>query len=269
MDMIEARGAHIPVIGLGTWQMQGNEAYEAVRDGLSEGYRHLDTAALYGNEVEVGRALADSGVPRDEVFLTTKVWYEDLGREQAKAAGEASLRRLGTDYVDLLLIHWPAGQDPRPSLAGMLALVEAGKVRHVGVSNFNVALMKQSLEVAPIACNQVEYHPFLSVAPVIAFARAHDIAVTAYSPLARGRVLRDPTLQAIGQVHGKTPAQITLRWLIQQEGVAAIPKASSARHRQANLEVFDFALSEDEMARIFGLARGERLIDPPIAPDWD
>lgn len=269
MKYVEARGAQIPVIGFGTWKIHGRAAYEAVGDALAQGYRHLDTARLYGNEAEVGRALRDSGVPREEVFLTTKVWHEDLGREAARAAGEASLARLGAEYLDLLLIHWPAGTDPRPSLEGMQALVDAGDVRHLGVSNFNVALMAQALEVAPIVNNQVEYHPFLSVAPVLDFARAHEVSVTAYCPLARGGVLEDPTLQEIGRAHGRSPAQVTLRWLIQQEGVVAIPKAARATHRRANLEVFDFELSGAEMARISGLDRGKRLIDPPFGPDWD
>lgn len=264
------QGRSIPTLGFGTFQFEGEACYQGVREALEIGYRHLDTAQMYGNEKEVGRALRDAGVARDEVFLTTKIWSADLAPEDARRTTEESLERLGVDAVDLLLIHWPNDDVPLDeTLAAMIEMHGEGKTRSIGVSNFPSALLRRALELAPIVCNQVEYHPFLGQDKLLALAREHDLMLTAYSPLARGRVAKDPTLQEIGRRHGKTAVQVALRWLIQQPQVAAIPKAATAEHRRANFEIFDFELSEEEMEQIHGLERGQRVIDPDFGPDWD
>jgi 2,5-diketo-D-gluconate reductase B len=267
----EIQGTEVPALGLGTWMLEGRECREAVRDALEIGYRHLDTAQAYGNEEEVGRGLADSGVPRDEVWLTTKLWLENLDHDKAIESARGSLRRLGTDYVDLLLIHWPPTSDLpiAEPLRAMRRLQGDGLVRHIGVSNFPPSLLDQALDEAEIFCEQVEYHPFLAQDPLLQACEEWDLLLTAYSPLARGEVLEDETLREIGRRHGKGPAQVTLRWLLQQEQVAAVPKAASAEHRRSNFEVFDFELSLDEMEAIHGLARGERIVDPEFAPRWE
>ncbi len=264
------QGEKVPALGFGTWKLTGSECREAVRDALDIGYRHIDTAQVYDNETEVGEGWKAAGIHREEFFLTTKVWIDKLDATGVQTSTHESLRRLGTDYVDLLLIHWPADNVPLDeTLEAMFSLRDGGKVRHVGVSNFTTALLKQATAIGPIFCNQVEYHPFLNQQKVLGVARAHDMLLTAYSPLVRGSVGDNATLQDIGRSHGKTASQVTLRWLIQQPGVAAIPKAASPAHRRANLDIFDFSLSDDEMTQIRGLARGYRRTDPDMAPDWD
>ena len=260
----------VPALGFGTWQIEGEECVDAVRDALDLGYRHLDTAEMYGNEAEVGRAIQDSGVPRDEVFLTTKVWWENLSYDDCIRAADASLQRLRTDRVDLLLIHWPNPRLPLDEpLRAMQTLQGDGKITHLGVSNFTPSLLEKAAARAPIACNQVEYHPFLGQDEVLEVVRDHNMMLTAYCPLAQGEISNEPVLREIGERHGKSPAQVTLRWLLQQDRVAAIPKSASADHRRENLDVFDFELSRDEMHRISGLERGEHLIDPSFAPEWE
>ena len=270
MKHAEIQGMRVPVLGLGTWQLEGKACERAVEAALDMGYRHVDTAQLYGNEAEVGRALRASGIPREEIFLTTKVWMESLDRASVLRTAGESLRRLDTDYVDLLLIHWPSKTVPlEETLGAFRQLRDDGKAKSIGVSNFPPSLLRRAVEIAPIVCNQVEFHPYLDQAELLGLAREHDLLLTAYSPLARGEVSQDGTLQEIGKRHGKTPSQVTLRWLVQQDHVAAIPKASSPGHLRANLEIFDFVLSEEEMRRISELDRGRRLINPPIAPDWE
>ena len=267
---MEIQGSTLPRLGLGTWRLAGDACAEAVADALAIGYRHVDTAQAYGNEEAVGRGLRDSGVPRDDYFLTTKVWFDNLSHDDAIASTEASLRKLGTDHVDLLLIHWPNDElTVEEPLEALAELQERGRARHIGVSNFTPHLLDEALRVAPLFAVQVEYHPFLSQDTLLAKARQHDMALTAYSPIARGEVVDDPTLREIGEAHGKNPAQVTLRWLLQQDHVAAIPKSSDPAHRRSNFELWDFALSDEEMERIADLARGERLIDPSFAPDWE
>ena len=264
------QGTRVPALGFGTYKLTGADCRQAVAHALELGYRHIDTAAIYGNEAEVGEGWRNSGVPRADLFLTTKVWYENLDRAGVWQSAAESLRRLQTDYVDLLLIHWPNPRVPlEETLHALFALRDAGQVRHVGVSNFPAALLREACQYGPIFCNQVEYHPFLNQDNVLAEAREHDLLLTAYSPLARGRVGSDPVLQAVADDHGKTPAQVTLRWLIEQPGVAAIPKASSPAHREANLDVFDFSLSDEEMSLIASRACGLRTANPPWAPAWD
>jgi 2,5-diketo-D-gluconate reductase B len=264
------QGIEIPKLGLGTWPMRGDTCVEAVRDALELGYHHVDTARAYGNEAQVGQALHDSGRNRDEIFLTTKLWYTDLHSVGVHDQIEQSLRDLRTEYIDLLLIHWPNRRVPLAEpLEAMVAARDAGRVRHLGVSNFPSALLREALDRAPIVCDQLEYHPYLGQPEVLALARERDLMVTAYSPLAQGRVLRDPVIAEIAEAHGRTPAQVVLRWLFAQPQVAAVPKAARREHRQANIEVFDFELSDEERGRIAGLERGYRTIDPPWAPAWD
>lgn len=266
-----ADGTSVPRLGFGTFQLSGDDAERAVRTALETGYRHLDTAQGYGNEAEVGRALADSGLDRDEVFVTTKLLPSNAAAADVRRSTEASLRALGTDRIDLLLLHWPA-EHVAPlgeTLTAMTELREAGLVRHLGVSNFPSRMLERAYELAPIVTDQVEHHPFLGVAPIERVLAAHGGFLTAYSPLARGKVAEDPTLQAIAAEHGVGPAQVTLRWMLQRPGVVTIPKSGTEQRIRTNFEVHGFALSDDEMARIDALECGGRLIDPDFAPDWD
>jgi len=263
------KGAQVPALGFGTWQMEGADCRSGVAHALELGYRHIDTAQIYGNEAEVGAGLADAEVARDAIWLTTKVWYEKASADAVKRSTEESLRKLGTEYVDLLLFHWPNDDTPMETTLGALAdLQEQGLTRHIGVSNFTPTLLKRALDAAPIAALQVEYHPFLAQEPLLALCREHGLLFTAYSPLARGGVLEDSTLKSIGERHGKSPVQVVLRWLIDQPQVSAVPKAASAAHRESNLAL-DFELGDEDRKAIDGLARGERVIDPSFAPDWE
>ncbi|ADI16034.1 aldo/keto reductase [Truepera radiovictrix] len=269
MEHLERRGTRVPALGLGTWELRGDACTEAVEHALALGYRHLDTAQGYDNEEQVGLALARSGVPRDAVFLVTKVKPANFSRLRAAKSVRESLRKLRTDYVDLLLLHWPSSEVPvEETLGALRELQDGGAVRHVGVSNFTPSQVLEARRYADVFANQVEYHPYLSQARLLAQARELDYLLTAYSPVARGKVSKDPTLREIGEAHGKTPGQVALRWLVQQR-VAAIPKAASAENRERNLDIFDFALSEEEMARVAALDRGERLVDPGDGRDWE
>lgn len=257
----------VPRLGLGTWKLEGELCVNRVREALAMGYRHVDTAQMYGNETEVGRAIKESKVPREEVFVTTKIWLENLSREDVVRTTEQSLRRLSSDYVDLLLIHWPNEDVPmEETLGAMVQLRERQKVRNIGVSNFTPELWERALAIAPVPYNQVEYHPFLDQEPLLQKARTHNLTLIAYSPLAQGRVAKVPTLQEIGRRHGKSAAQVGLRWLIQQEHVAAIPKAAKSEHLEANWAVLGFELSPEEMRSISALRGSERLVDPNWAP---
>jgi diketogulonate reductase-like aldo/keto reductase len=265
----QVQGARVPALGLGTWELRGEDCTRAVEHALAIGYRHIDTAQGYANEAEVGAGLRRSGVQREAIFLTTKVRPRHFRRADLLASTEDSVRALGVEAVDLLLLHWPNPDVPLEET--LLALHEArdrGLARHVGVSNFAPSLLLRALAAGPTLTNQVEYHPFLAQERLLALAEAHDLLLTAYSPVARGRVLDDPTLVAIGQRHGKSPAQVALRWLLQQPRVVAIPKAASPDKQASNLAVFDFDLDDDEMRRISGLARGERLVDDATI-DWE
>ncbi len=267
---LTVQGVEVPKLGLGTWQITGRACRKAVCDALELGYRHIDTARAYGNEAEVGAGLRRSGIDRADVFVTTKLWYTRLRAAEVRSQVEGSLRELATDYVDLLLVHWPNPAVPLgETLAAMARLREEGRARHLGVSNFPVRLVREALEHAPILCDQVEYHPYLGQPALLSLARERDLMLTAYSPLARGRLLREPVLQEIGAAHGKTPGQVVLRWLLDQPRVTAVPKAASQEHRAANLEVFDFELSDAERGRIAGLERGLRTAQPSWAPDWE
>ena len=261
MESIDTGGAHVPKIGLGTWQNQGQTCVDAVRTALELGYRHVDTAQMYENEAAVGRAIEAADVSRDELFLTTKVWRSNLRYDDVIETVEASLDDLGTDYVDLLLVHWPHPRVPiEETLGAMTELRGRGTVRHIGVSNFTAAQLQEAIRIAdsPIVTNQVLYHPYADQSAVRSVGREHDVAVTAYSPLARGAVLDDDVLAEIGDRYEKSPAQVALRWLVQQDGVVAIPKASSREHLEANLAVFDCELSSAEINRIDALTPGLR-----------
>jgi 2,5-diketo-D-gluconate reductase B len=259
----------VPSLGLGTWDLRGSECVRAVRDAIGLGYRHVDTAEMYENEREVGRGLAESGVARDEVFLTTKLWTNHLTAESVPRSAERSLKRLGTEYVDLLLIHWPNASVPlAETLEAMERVRESGKTRRIGVSNFTPPMWREALAVAPARVNQVEFHPFLDQRSLVNCAADRGLALVAYTPLAKGRISKEPRILEIARAHGRTPAQVSLRWLIQHPRVAAIPKASSRAHLEENLRIFDFALAEDEMGVMSSLGKQLRLVDPGWAPDW-
>jgi diketogulonate reductase-like aldo/keto reductase len=261
-------GEEVPALGLGTWKVNGDDCREAISDALKIGYRHIDTAQAYENEAEVGEALAESDLDRDEIFLVTKVWPSNLEPEALHRSVDRSLEKLQTGYVDLLYVHWPAGGfEMNATMEALRTQKEEGNARRLGVSNFTPDLLEAAMERAPLFALQVEYHPFLDQRELIGRCREHDLLFTSYSPLARGEVLDDETLQSIAEAHGKTPAQVALRWQVQQDHVAAIPKASSAKHRRDNFEIFDFELSQKEMNAIFDLARGERIVAPDqLAP---
>ena len=261
------RGTSVPALGFGTFQLAGDDGERGVGHALDIGYRHIDTAQGYGNEDRVGAALASSAVDRGDVFLTTKLDNDNHAPAAVRSTTEASLRDLRTDYVDLLLIHWPVGDTMfEATLDAMLELRDEGKVRNVGVSNFTPEQVERVTVHAPIFANQVEYHPFLGQDELLALARKHDHLLTAYSPLARGEVFDDETLSTIAGDHDADPAQVALAWLVSQDHVAAIPKATSPDHISSNFAALEIELTDDELRRIGALDRGERLIDPPFAP---
>ena len=267
---LEIQGTTIPKLGFGTWQIEGPECQEAVEDALAIGYRHIDTARAYGNEAEVGRGIAAAGVPRNEFFLTTKIWREEYAPGDLHRAAEDSLKNLQVDCLDLLLLHWPNPDFPLEETLGALAeLRDEGLILHLGVSNFPAGMLRDALGVAPIFADQVEFHPFLSQDALVELAVEKDFMVAAYSPLARGKVPRDETLRTIAEAHGKTAGQVALRWLLDKPQVCALPKASSHERRVENFEVFDLELTDDDRAAIDALPKGERIIDPGWAPDWD
>lgn len=248
----------IPSVGLGTWQTGGYKTFEAVKTALEHGYRHIDTAMAYENEAVVGRAVQQSSVDRDDVFLTTKIkgYTELLERDRLLEAADGCLSRLDTEYIDLLLLHWWSPEaDMAEAFSAMDRLVESGKVRHIGVSNFSIDQLQRAMDVsnAPILTNQVEYHAYWGQDELLDFCQANDITLTAYSPLAEGLVVGDPVLSEIGNRYGKSASQVAIRWLIQQDNVVTIPKSVTPEHIRENLYVFDFELSESEMERIRAL----------------
>jgi diketogulonate reductase-like aldo/keto reductase len=256
MTHVESGDAHIPALGLGTWQNTGPQCVETVQNALEMGYRHIDTAQIYGNEEEVGRGLVAADVDREDIFLTTKVWRSNLQADDVHTSVRMSLSRLGVDTVDLLLVHWPHPLVPvEETLGAMAELQEEGLVRHLGVSNFTASQLREALRAAdtPLVTDQVLYHPYKDQSALQSVCAEHDVALTAYSPLGRGAVLEDETLADIGARYDKSAAQVALRWLVQQDGVVAIPKATGRDHLAANLEIFDFSLSEAEMEQIHDL----------------
>ena len=265
----------VPAFGLGTYRLKGQVVIDSVRSALASGYRAIDTAQIYGNEAEIGQAIADSGVPRADLFLTTKIWTDSFARDKLVPSLKESLRKLRTEQVDLTLIHWPSPGEAVPMAEYLGALAEAqdqGLTRLIGVSNFTSALLQQAIVLlgAPrIATNQVEISPYLQNRKLAAFARAQGIHLTSYMTLAYGKVLGEPVLQAIAQARGATPAQVVLAWAL-QHGHAVIPSSTKPENLRGNLLALDLRLSEDELARIATLDRGERLADPAgLAPAWD
>jgi 2,5-diketo-D-gluconate reductase B len=265
---------HIPHIGLGTFRLQGEQAYDSVSMGLAAGYRHVDTAQIYGNEAEVGRALADSGLARADVFVTTKVWTEHLAAPALVASLKESLHKLRLEQLDLALVHWPSPQEEVPLRETMQALLEArelGLTRAIGVSNFTVAHMREAVDTVGahnIATNQVELHPYLQNRAVAAFAREAGIHLTAYMPLAYGKATRDPVIAAIAERVKATPAQVTLAWLL-HKGYAVIPSSTRRANLEGNLAAPGIALSAADMAAIDALDANERIANPDFAPRWD
>lgn len=273
MHELDANGARIPALGLGTWQLRGATCRDMVRDALDHGYTHVDTAIMYENETQVGEGIAASSRSRDDVFLTTKVWPDDAGDGDLQRALEGSLARLGTDRVDLVLVHWPSKSIPFAETARALDdVVARGMAVNVGVSNFTVAQVEEAVRECPrpLACNQVEHHPYLDQRRVRRVMDAHGLALVGYCPLFRGGPLfAEPAVQAATEAYGRTPAQIVLRWHV-QSGCVAIPKTATPSRMRENIDVFDFALADDEMAAITGLtARNERLCDYAFSPQWD
>lgn len=271
MEFRTAAGLDIPSIGLGTMRLLGEECRRAVGDALAAGYRHIDTARKYGNEEDVGAALRSSGVSRDEILLVTKLWHDELSTDAVRVAVADSLRRLEVDYLDVLLVHWPSRQVPlSETMEALVRAKEEGQARRIGVANFPASLFEQVADTPGLIGNQVEYHPYLSQAPLLSIARDQGLVLTAYCPLGRGGdLLRDPVLERLAADRGRTVAQIVLRWLLQQPRVVAIPGTGRREHMRENLDVFDFTLSDGEMATIHALARRQRVVDPPHAPDWD
>lgn len=270
MEYVEVQGTRVPKLGLGTWQLEGELCREMVEKALGLGYRHIDTAQMYANEAKIGAALGASGVDREGLWITTKLGLDNLSTGAVAKSTHESLRRLGLDYVDLLLIHWPSQEIPlRQTIEAMQRLQSSGEVRHIGVCNFTPSLLEEARLMAPMLCVQVELHPYLSQDALLTMAERYEMMLTAYSPLARGRAPKDEVLNAIAEETGKTPAQVVLRWLTQHKNVCAIPKTSSVAHLKANLDIFDFELDAGQANRIARLARGERLIDPSFAPQWE
>jgi 2,5-diketo-D-gluconate reductase B len=269
-DRITTKLLDMPKLGLGTWQLRGAEGQAAIEQALALGYRHLDTAEMYGNEEIVGRAIAASGVPRGEIFVTSKAWWDHLEPAAMRAACEASLARLGLAAVDLYLIHWPApGMDLPRAIATLVELRERGLVRAIGVSNFPAGLLRAAIATgAPLACLQVEHHCLLGQETLRAICRAHGLVLTSYSPLAKGDLSGEPTLAAIARKHGAGAAQVALAWLFAMEGVAAIPKAARATTQAANLAALRLVLDAEDLAAIAALPKDRRFVDPSFAPDW-
>lgn len=274
MKTVTANGAAIPALGFGTFRIPGPDTLRMVSHALQLGFRHIDTAQIYGNEAEVGEGIAKSGVARPDIFLTTKVWVENYARDAFLKSVEDSLKKLRTDYVDLLLLHWPNEAVQLAEQIGALnEVARAGKVRHIGVSNFTRALMAQAIELsaAPLVTNQIEYHPYVDQSLVIDAARKAGLAITGYYGMADGKVFADSALKQIAARHGKSVAQVVLRWLVQQEGIIALSKTVSEARAAENLAIFDFELDAGDMAAIRALARPDgRIVSPQgLAPVWD
>ena len=272
METITTQGVAMPRLGFGTFRMPGAAAQPVVESALALGYRHIDTAAMYENEAAVGAALAASGVARTELFVTTKVWHDQLAPDALHRAFDTSLRKLGLDHIDLYLVHWPSkDMDMASMLEALTSLRERGLTRAIGVCNFNLPMLRRAVEEigAPIASVQAEYHPYLSQSALLGYLRRHGLPLTAYAPLAQGRAASDPALASIGRKHGVSAAQIAVAWLLDQPGVAVIPKAGRPESQKANLAALDIRLDDEDRAAIAALPKDQRYVRPPFAPDWD
>lgn len=274
MHVVSANGANMPALGFGTFRMKEDAVHAILPKAIALGFRHIDTAQIYKNEAAVGAAIKASRVPRADIFLTTKVWVDRFRHDDLLASVDESLARLETDHVDLLLLHWPKSDVPLAERIGALnEVVKAGKARHIGISNFNTAMMAEAVKLsdAPLATNQVEYHPYLDQTKVIEGARKAGLSVTAYYVMADGKVPKDQLLREIGATHGKTAAQVALRWVVQQEGLVALSKTATESRLKENFDIFDFALTAHEMQAIHALATPDgRIINPGhLAEAWD
>ncbi|MGO1396504.1 MAG: 2,5-didehydrogluconate reductase DkgB [Halomonas sp.] len=264
----------MPNPGFGTFRLEGDTLKQSIHAALEAGYRHIDTAQFYGNEAGVGETIRDSDVPRSDIFLTTKVWFDKLEPATLKASVDESLQKLGTDYVDLLLIHWPSPEDEVPMVDYLTALKEVkaeGKARNIGISNFTCAQVDEAVSIlgkGEILTNQIEVHPFLQNHKLVDHCEQHGIQITAFMPLAVGKVMDDPTLKQIAEAHSVTPTQIALAW-VKQRNMITIPSSTKARNIQSNIAAFDLVLSDSEMAEIATLDRKERIANPDMAPTWD
>ncbi|WP_437882790.1 aldo/keto reductase [Pseudomonas sp. LRF_L74] len=273
-----ANGLNLPKLGLGTWPMLDDECTRAVLQALELGYRHIDTAAGYNNEAAVGKALVHSATPREQIHVTTKVWYDKLEPADMRASLDNSLKALQSDYVDLFHIHWPGkhgdlrGDALKRSIDTLVELHQSGKARAIGVANFPLALLREVVEIlkAPLSAIQVEYHVLLDQQPLLDYARQHDLAFTAYTPLARGEAAANEVIQRIARKHGVLPTQVALQWLLGQEGVAAIPKAAGRENQQANLDALKLRLDDEDRDAIAALPKNRRVVSPAdFAPVWD
>ena len=272
MQSLTTQGVAIPRLGFGTFRMPGTDAQPVVESAIALGYRHIDSAAMYENESSVGAAIAASGIKRNDLFITTKVWHDQLEPAALQRAFDTSLRKLRLDYVDLYMIHWPArDMNMAATLEALMELRERGLARAIGVCNFTLPMIRHAVEEigAPIASVQLEYHPFLSQARSLAYLRGKGIPLTAYAPLAQGRAASDPTLASLGQKHHCTAAQIAIAWLLDQEGIIVIPKAARAESQKANLDAQRIQLDDEDRAAIAALPKDQRFVRPAFAPDWD
>jgi 2,5-diketo-D-gluconate reductase B len=272
MESLQTQGISLPRLGLGTFRLQGDACRAAVESALGLGYRHIDTAEMYGNEDAIGPAIAASGVARKDLHVTTKVWNENLAPDAIRKAFDASLKKLKLDHVDLYLVHWPSPDMRLPAvLETLMKLKQEGRTRAIGVANFNIALLKQAVEEikAPIACNQIEYHVLLDQTPIRKYMMAKSIPLVAYCPLAQGRAASNEALIAIGKKHNASAAQVALKWLLDQDGVAAIPKASRAESQKANLGALNVKLDDDDRKTIAALPKDQRFVKPGFSPVWD
>lgn len=272
MHTVTAGALRLPKLGLGTWRLSGPDCTQAVLGAIDRGYRHIDTAQMYANEDAVGDAIAAMPIPRADLHLTTKVWWTNLAPDAMRRAIEDSLRKLRTSYLDLYLIHWPAPDMNLPAaLETLMRFQQEGLTRHIGVSNFPTALLRQAIEEvrAPIVCNQVEYHVLLGQSRLLGYMQSKGLALTAYCPLAQGRLAEHPALDAIAAKHNVTAAQVALKWLLDQPNVAAIPKAGRAVSQQANLDAFALTLDDADRAAIAALPKDVRCVNPATAPAWD
>lgn len=272
MQTIKTQGIAMPRLGLGTFKLTGPEGQAAVESALAMGYRHVDTAEMYGNEDYVGAGIAASGVARGDLHVTTKVWHDHLAPDAIRRCCDDSLRKLKLDYVDLYLVHWPSpGMNLATIFETLQDLKEQGRIRAMGVANFPVALLRQAIDEigAPVACNQVEYHVCLDQSAILNYLRPKGIPLVAYSPLGQGRLTDDPVLAKIAAKHGVSVGQVALKWLLDQDGVCAIPKAQSPASQRANLAAFSVPLDDEDRKAIAALPKDRRFVRPAFAPDWD
>jgi 2,5-diketo-D-gluconate reductase B len=271
MQSFQTQGVAIPRLGFGTFRMSGNGSEPVVERALELGYRHIDTAAMYENEDAVGAAIRASAVSRGELFVTTKVWHDQLAPSAIRRAFDISLGKLKLDYVDLYMVHWPSpDMDMAAVMEMLIALREEGLTKAIGVCNFNMPMLQKAVDQigAPIAALQIEYHPFLDQSEMLTYLRGKNIPLTAYAPLAQGRATKDETLRAVGDKYGATAAQVAIAWLLDQDGVIAIPKAQRLDSQQSNLDALNLRLDDDDRRAIAALPKNLRYVQPPFAPDW-